>query len=32
MYFPVINAVDDGVFLYVGLAWASGYYGTDFWK
>ena len=31
MYFPIINAVDDGVFLYVGLALATAVYGCDFW-
>jgi len=31
MYFPIINAVDDGVFLYVGLALSTAYYGCEFW-
>ena len=28
MYFPAINAVDEGVFVYVGLAIVSGIYGS----
>ena len=31
MFFPIINAVDDGIFLYCGMAIYSGYYGCDVW-
>jgi len=31
MYFPIINAVDDGVFFYLWLAISAGLYGSDWW-
>ena len=32
MYFPPINAVDDGVFVFVGWSILSGYYGNQIWE
>jgi hypothetical protein len=32
MFFPIINAVDDGVFLYVWLAASAGMYGCEWWS
>lgn len=32
MNFPPINAVDDGVFVFVGWSLFSGYYGVEIWN